>query len=71
MCAGGEVSGVAPLPPAAVHPVQGGQAGVPQVRQPRQAEVSQDPPEEPLCRHQVFHILQLQNCPNRAGENID
>ena len=58
---GGEISVLPPLSTAAGSQTEGDQAGVSEVRKPREAEISQNSPEEPLCWNQL-HLLKLQDC---------
>ena len=58
---GGEVSLLPPLSSAAGPETERDTAGVSQVWEPGEAEISQNPPEESLCWNQL-HILKLQNC---------
>ena len=57
---GCEISVVPPLPTAAGSQTERDQDGVSKVREPGEAEISQNPPEEPLCWNQL-HLLKLQN----------
>ena len=58
---GSEVLIIPPLPTAAGQCGQGEQDGLPQLWQHGQAEVPEDPPEEPLCWYQNIHIYKLQD----------
>ena len=58
---GCEISVFPPLSTAAGSQTERDQVGVSKVREPGEAEISQNPPEEPLCWNQL-HILKLQNC---------
>ena len=58
---GGEISLFPSLSPSEGSQTEGGQVGVSEVWESRQAEVSQDPPKESLCRNQLY-LLKLQNC---------
>ena len=58
---GCEISVLPPLSTAAGSQTERDQVGVSKVRKPREAEISQNSPEESLCWNQL-HILKLQNC---------
>ena len=58
---GCEISVFPPLSTAAGSQTEGDQAGMSKVREPREAEISQNSPEESLCWNQL-HLLELQNC---------
>ena len=64
---GCEISLFPSLSPSEGSQTEGGQVGVSEVWESRQAEVSQDPPKESLCRNQLY-LLKLQNC--QSGQSI-